>query len=31
MPALLTSDLFEDDGRMKDEVFNDHSFKQSLM
>ena len=31
MPALLTSDLFEDDGQMKDEVFNDQSFKQSLM
>lgn len=31
MPALLTPDLFEDDGQMKDEVFNDHSFKQSKM
>ncbi|OYZ87395.1 MAG: hypothetical protein B7Y01_04950, partial [Xanthobacter sp. 17-67-6] len=31
MPALLTPDLFEKDGQMKDEVFNDHSFKQSLM
>ncbi|MBB3772713.1 putative CXXCH cytochrome family protein [Angulomicrobium tetraedrale] len=31
MPALLTPDLFEDDGQMKDEVFNDHSFKQSRM
>lgn len=30
-PALLTAELFEDDGQMKDEVFNDHSFKQSLM
>ncbi|WP_144259531.1 tetratricopeptide repeat protein [Methylocystis sp. ATCC 49242] len=30
-PALLTHDLFEDDGQMKDEVFNDHLFKQSLM
>ena len=30
-PALLTPDLFEDDGQMKDEVFNDHSFRQSLM
>ncbi len=30
-PALLTPDLFEDDGQMKDEVFNNHSFKQSLM
>jgi Flp pilus assembly protein TadD len=29
--ALLTPDLFEDDGQMKDEVFNDHAFKQSLM
>ena len=31
MPALLSEGLFEDDGQMKDEVFNDHSFKQSLM
>ncbi|MFO1102509.1 MAG: multiheme c-type cytochrome [Methylocystis sp.] len=31
MPALLTQELFEDDGQMKDEVFNDQSFKQSLM
>jgi predicted CXXCH cytochrome family protein len=31
LPALLTGELFEDDGQMKDEVFNDHSFKQSLM
>lgn len=30
-PALLTPELFEDDGQMKDEVFNDHSFRQSLM
>lgn len=30
-PALVTADLFEDDGQMKDEVFNDQSFKQSLM
>ncbi|WP_292528195.1 tetratricopeptide repeat protein [Methylocystis sp.] len=30
-PALLTQELFEDDGQMKDEVFNDHPFKQSLM
>jgi Flp pilus assembly protein TadD len=31
MPALLDAGLFEDDGQMKDEVFNDQSFKQSLM
>ncbi len=31
LPTFLTPDLFEDDGQMKDEVFNDHSFKQSLM
>jgi len=31
LPAFLSPDLFEDDGQMKDEVFNDHSFKQSLM
>ncbi len=31
LPSLLTPDLFEDDGQMKDEVFNDHSFRQSLM
>ncbi len=31
LPSFLTQDLFEDDGQMKDEVFNDHSFKQSLM
>ena len=30
-PALVAADLFEDDGQMKDEVFNDQSFKQSLM
>jgi predicted CXXCH cytochrome family protein len=30
-PALLTPDLFEDDGQMKDEVFNDASFRQSRM
>jgi predicted CXXCH cytochrome family protein len=31
LPALLTSDLFEDDGQMKDEVFNTSSFQQSRM
>ncbi|MHB2167385.1 cytochrome c3 family protein [Alsobacter sp. R-9] len=31
LPVLLEPDLFEDDGQMKDEVFNDHSFRQSLM
>ncbi|MFG1418413.1 tetratricopeptide repeat protein [Xanthobacter sp. V0B-10] len=31
MPALLSADLFEDDGQMRDEVFNDQNFKQSLM
>ncbi|SHG36759.1 doubled CXXCH domain-containing protein [Kaistia soli DSM 19436] len=31
MESLLASGLFEDDGQMKDEVFNDQSFKQSLM
>ncbi len=31
MPALLAPGLFEDDGQMRDEVFNDQSFKQSLM
>ncbi len=31
LPALLTSDLFEDDGQMKDEVFNTSSFQQSKM
>lgn len=30
-PVSLTAGLFEADGQMKDEVFNDHSFKQSLM
>lgn len=29
--SLLATGLFEDDGQMKDEVFNDQSFKQSLM
>ena len=29
-PSLLTYDLFEDDGQMKDEVFNDQSFKQKI-
>lgn len=28
---FLDAGLFEDDGQMKDEVFNDQSFKQSLM
>jgi predicted CXXCH cytochrome family protein len=31
LPALLTRDLFEDDGQMKDEVFNTSSFQQSKM
>ncbi|HWJ73493.1 MAG TPA: tetratricopeptide repeat protein [Kaistia sp.] len=31
MESLLAAGLFEDDGQMKDEVFNDQSFKQSLM
>jgi tetratricopeptide (TPR) repeat protein len=31
LPSFLAQNLFEDDGQMKDEVFNDHSFKQSLM
>ena len=31
LPTLLDAGLFEDDGQMKDEVFNDHAFKQSLM
>jgi predicted CXXCH cytochrome family protein len=31
MPVFLTSDLFEDDGQMKDEVFNTSSFQQSKM
>lgn len=30
-PVPLAAGLFEDDGQMKDEVFNDHAFKQSLM
>ena len=29
--AFLTSDLFEDDGQMKDEVFNTSPFQQSKM
>jgi predicted CXXCH cytochrome family protein len=31
LPAFLTSDLFEDDGQMKDEVYNTSSFQQSKM
>ena len=31
LPAFLTADLFEDDGQMKDEVFNTSSFQQSKM
>ena len=31
MPSLLSEGLFEADGQMHDEVFNDHAFKQSLM
>lgn len=31
LPTTLSEGLFEADGIMKDEVFNDHSFKQSLM
>jgi predicted CXXCH cytochrome family protein len=31
MPSLLSEGLFEDDGQMRDEVFNDHLFKQRLM
>jgi len=31
MPAFLTQGLFEADGQMRDEVFNDQSFKQSRM
>jgi predicted CXXCH cytochrome family protein len=31
LPPMLDAGLFEDDGQMKDEVFNDHAFKQSLM
>lgn len=30
-PALLSDGLFEADGIMRDEVFNDQTFKQSLM
>lgn len=30
-PVSLLAGLFENDGQMKDEVFNDHAFKQSLM
>lgn len=30
-PVSLSVGLFEDDGQMKDEVFNDQAFKQSLM
>lgn len=31
LPSFLSDGLFEVDGTMRDEVFNDHSFKQSLM
>lgn len=31
IPALISDGLFEADGTMRDEVFNDHAFKQSLM
>ncbi|MFG1270094.1 tetratricopeptide repeat protein [Xanthobacter versatilis] len=31
LPTFLSEGLFEADGTMRDEVFNDHSFKQSLM
>ena len=31
LPAFMTGDLFEDDGQMKDEVFNTSSFQQSKM
>jgi Flp pilus assembly protein TadD len=31
LPTFLDAGLFDDDGQMKDEVFNDQSFKQSLM
>src|SRR5208337_3263572 len=31
LPVFLTPDLFEDDGQMKDEVFNTSSFQQSKM
>ncbi len=30
-PVFLTPDLFEADGQMRDEVFNDSSFRQSKM
>lgn len=31
LPVFLSDELFEADGVMRDEVFNDHTFKQSLM
>ncbi|MBN8914220.1 MAG: tetratricopeptide repeat protein [Rhizobiales bacterium] len=31
LPTFLSEGQFEADGTMQDEVFNDHSFKQSLM
>ncbi len=31
LPVFLTPDLFEDDGQMKDEVFNTSPFQQSKM
>ena len=31
LSTFLDAGLFEDDGQMKDEVFNDQAFKQSLM
>lgn len=31
LPSFLSEGLFEADGTMRDEVFNDHAFKQSLM
>ncbi|MCX5496247.1 tetratricopeptide repeat protein [Kaistia dalseonensis] len=31
LPSYLSEGLFDADGVMRDEVFNDHSFKQSLM
>jgi predicted CXXCH cytochrome family protein len=31
LPSFLSSDLFEDDGQMRDEVFNYSSFQQSKM
>ncbi len=31
LPTFLSEGLFEADGVMRDEVFNDHAFKQSLM